>query len=360
MRTEVIKVDPNNLNFEAIEKAARFIREGKLVAIPTETVYGVAADYNNRQALARLYELKGRPKDKPFTVAVATKDSLEIVALDVPVVAYKFADKFWPGPLTVVLKSANHAIGDEQRNTTIGLRVPKHNVALHILEMAMADVALPSANPSQALPARSAQEVLRYFDGTIDLVIDSGPSLLGVESSVVDLTKTPFVILREGALSKELLEKAAQTKRVLFICTGNSCRSVMAQGLLSKVLREKNRVDVEVLSAGVGAFNGLAPTSETLALLSREGVNLSAYRSQRVNRIMLKSSDLILVMDAMQQARVVELAPNVEKRVYLLKEFARLSLDNVNIPDPIGQGMDYYEKTFFTIKEAIEKIVTLL
>ncbi|HCD38001.1 MAG TPA: hypothetical protein DEQ77_04635 [Candidatus Omnitrophica bacterium] len=95
-------------------------------------------------------------------------------------------------------------------------------------------------------------------------------------------------------------------------------------------------------------------------MLSREGVNLSAYRSQRVNRIMLKSSDLILVMDAMQQARVVELAPNVEKRVYLLKEFARLSLDNVNIPDPIGQGMDYYEKTFFTIKEAIEKIVTLL
>src|SRR3990167_1847659 len=198
MRTEVIKVDPNNLNFEAIEKAARSIREGKLVAIPTETVYGVAADYNNRQALARLYELKGRPKDKPFTVAVATKDSLEDVALDVPVVAYKFADKFWPGPLTVVLKSANHAIGDEQRNTTIGLRVPKHNVALHILEMAMADVALPSANPSQALPARSAQEVLRYFDGTIDLVIDS----------VNPLGRCA----QEGALSKELLEKAAQTK----------------------------------------------------------------------------------------------------------------------------------------------------
>lgn len=360
MQTEVIKIDPNNLNFEAIEKAASFIRQGKLVAIPTETVYGLAADYNNLEALQRLYEVKMRPRNKPFTVAVAAKDYLEHLAVEVPVVAYKFADKFWPGPLTLVLKSANHNIPHEPRGKTIGLRIPRHTVTLHILEAVMADVALPSANPSDESPACSAEEALKYFDGKIDLVVDSGPAELGIESTVVDLTEIPFKILREGALTREIIENTAKTKRVLFVCTGNSCRSVMAEGLLRKALGERQHSNVEVLSAGIAAFNGLGPTQETLTLLAKEGIDMSAHRSQRVSRIMLKSSDLILVMDEMHQSRILEISPNIQKRVYLLKEFAKIIDNDLNIGDPIGQGMDYYEKTFYTIKEAVEKIVTLL
>lgn len=352
MKTEVIKVDANNLNFEAIEKAAGYILQGKIVALPTETVYGLAVDSGNPQALKRLYEVKQRTTDKPFTVAIADKEALEHLAQEVPLLAYKLADKFWPGPLTLVLKSNGEK--------TIGLRMPNHPVVLRLIEASGVNVVLPSANLSGENPAQSAQEVSRALNSKIDLILDGGKTALGIESTVVDLTQTPFKILREGSLKKEEIENIAKTKRVLFVCTGNSCRSVMAQGLLQKVMKERNRGNVEVLSAGVAALAGAGPTPETLRLLAQKGINMSAHRSRQVNRIMLRSADFILAMDDTHQARILELAPDVKNRLYLLNEFAKISNSGLNISDPIGRGMDFYERTFYMIKDAVEKISTLL
>lgn len=349
---EVIKIDPINPEVEIIEKAAGFIRQGKLVAVPTETVYGLAADFANHQAVKRLYEVKQRSQDKPFTVAVSDKESLERFSRDVPLLAYKLADKFWPGPLTLVLKSAD--------NKTVGLRMPDHPVVLRLMDSAGVDLVLPSANLSGENPSHSANEVLQALNGKIDLILDAGNTRLGIESTVVDLTEPPFKILREAALKKVQIENISRTKRVLFICTGNSCRSVMAQGLLQKSMKERNRNNVEVLSAGVAALIGAGPTPETLHLLAQEGVDMSAHRSRQVNRIMLKSSDFILAMDDTQQARILELAPDVRNRLYLLKEFAKIANSGLSISDPIGRGMDFYERTFCMIKEAVEKISTLL
>lgn len=349
---EVIKIDPFNPEAEIIEKAAGFIRQGKLVAVPTETVYGLAADFANPQAVKRLYEVKQRSQDKPFAVAISDKESLERLSREVSILAYKLADRFWPGPLTLVLKSAD--------NKTIGLRMPDHPVALRLMDSACVDLVLPSANLSGENPPRSASEVLQALNGRIDLILDAGNTRLGLESTVVDLTEAPFKILRESALKKEEIENIAASKRVIFVCTGNSCRSVMAQGLLQKAMKERNRGDVEVLSAGIAPLVGVGATAETLYLLAQEGVDMSAHRSRQVNRIMLKSADLILAMDDTHQARILELAPEVRNRLYLLKEFAKIANSGLNIGDPIGRGMDFYDQTFYMIKEAVEKISTLL
>ena len=182
--------------------AGEIIRAGGLVAVPTETVYGLAANGMNADAVERLYEVKGRPAVKPLSLMVSSAEELEQYANFVPQAARVLAQRFWPGPLTLVLP-AKEEIPPIVRagGSTIGLRCPDHPLTLQALREAGVPFAAPSANPSGEPSPKTAEEVLAYFQGKIDGVIDGGPCTLGKESTILDLSCKPYRILRVGALS---------------------------------------------------------------------------------------------------------------------------------------------------------------
>ena len=353
MTTRIIKVDPTDPQETLLREAAQVLRGGGLVIVPTETVYGIAADIDNKEAVERLYEIKGRPKSKPFSVLIGSEERMEELAGEIPVAAYKLIDKFWPGPLTLVLKSRSGG--------TVGLRMPDNKIALRLLELSGVNAACPSANLSGKSAPVDFQEAIKDLDGRVDLGVDAGESTVKKESTVVDLTAEQPRILREGALKKDEIQAVCAGKTVLFVCTGNSCRSVMAQGYLQKKLKEKGRTDVQVLSAGILGLNNMGPTFETRQVLKREGINVDSHMSTKVTARMVKRSDLILVMERMHEEKISELAPQAKTRVFLLKEFARIEdTGSTSIQDPIGNSPEFYQRTFDIIKEAVNRVAEII
>ena len=190
-----------------IEQAAALLRQGRLVAVPTETVYGLAADAARESAVRAVYDAKGRPEAKPLNVLVDGMDMVEAVCRDIPADAYRLAEAFWPGPLTMILWGNGSlppivpAGGETQ-----GVRCPDHPDTLAVVRALGRPLACPSANLSGQPSPKSAEDVLARLGGRIDAVLDGGPCTVGVESTILDLTVTPCRILRQGGLSREDIE----------------------------------------------------------------------------------------------------------------------------------------------------------
>ncbi len=211
-----------NLNGQ-ISAAAHILETGGLVAVPTETVYGLAANGFDAYAVSKIYEVKGRPEAKPLSLMVKGAEAIDTLCEDVPKAAYVLADVFWPGPLTIVLK-AKKTIPDIVRagGDTVGLRCPDHQQLRELLNAVDFPLAAPSANPSGEKSPVKAEEVLRYFDGKIEGIIDGGECTLGKESTLIDLSKTPYKILREGAVSADNVFLALTASLTIIGITGGT------------------------------------------------------------------------------------------------------------------------------------------
>ncbi|MCS7117935.1 MAG: L-threonylcarbamoyladenylate synthase [Thaumarchaeota archaeon] len=210
-----MKVDPENPAEEVIKDAAHVIGSGGLVAFPTETVYGLGADALNPDAVMRVFRVKGRPPDNPLIVHVADPDSVYLLASEVPRVADLLIERFWPGPLTLVLKRTEMVPPVTSAGLdTVAVRMPAHAVPLALIRTAGTPIAAPSANRSGSPSPTTADHVMRDLEGEIELVLDGGPTEIGVESTVLDVTVEPPEVLRPGGLPVEEIERVIGSVRV--------------------------------------------------------------------------------------------------------------------------------------------------
>ena len=206
MNTKIYKIDLENINTQQMTEAGNLIRAGELVAFPTETVYGLGGDALHPNAARKIYEAKGRPSDNPLIVHIAEFSDLEKIAKEVPTQAKLLANAFWPGPLTMIVwKNEEVPYATTGGLDTVAVRMPNHPIALELIKKSGCLIAAPSANTSGRPSPTEAFHVKEDMDGRIPMILDGGMVGIGIESTIIDLTETPPMVLRPGSITIEML-----------------------------------------------------------------------------------------------------------------------------------------------------------
>jgi L-threonylcarbamoyladenylate synthase len=371
MITKYIELDVTRIDPEKIKKAASLIDAGGLVAFPTETVYGIACRVR-KDSLARLDKLKGRDSVKHYTLHIASKDDVNKYVPKIGLRAKKLIENAWPGPLTMVFdldeKDTNklrrtiikEVFEGLYKNNSIGIRCPDNPVATMLLQQTKNPVVAPSANITGHLPAFDAEHVLEWFSGQIDMLLDAGPSKYKESSTVVKMGKKGLEILRLGVYSPTDLEVMSQIQ-FLFVCTGNTCRSPMAEGIFRKYLAEKLQCKVEhlgkigykVTSAGTIGSAGFPASAEAVAVCAAKGINIGDHRNKGLTKSLIRESDFIFVMERVHRDIIIKFEPEAASRCFLLAP-------NEDIPDPIGHPQKTYENCAKLIEKAVKERISEL
>lgn len=274
MKTEMIKINPQAIDMEAIARAGNILKQGGLVAFPTETVYGLGGDATNPDASHKIYSAKGRPSDNPLIVHITNMKALEEMVAEVPKTAYVLAERFWPGPLTMIFQK-NDRIPYETTGgmDTVAVRMPSDPIARALIDASTGYIAAPSANTSGRPSPTQAAHVAQDLSGKIDMIIDGGDVNIGLESTIVDLTEDVPMILRPGYITLEMLRDVLGDVQVdPGLIAADSDRKPKAPGM--KYRHYAPKADLKVVEGAPGAvvqtINRL--TAELAAQNKRVGV----------------------------------------------------------------------------------------
>ncbi len=370
METEILKIRDEN-DVPMIEKAARLLDEGTLVAIPTETVFGIACKVDPK-CLERLDIVKDRQLEKHYTLHVGSNGQLQRYVPKMTFRVRKLIQHVLPGPVTIVFELDDETICQLTKDigkttaellyadNTIGIRYPDNSVACAILAQVKSPIVVPSANPAGQPPAISVEQVESYFAGEIDYIVDTPDSGCDYKksSTVVKAGKKRVEILREGVLSKEEIQ-AFSTINIIFVCTGNTCRSPMAEGICQKyfasilgcAVDELDNFGYKVMSAGVAAMDGMSASAHSEQVCRQHGISLQEHKASPLTMKDIQDCDLIFVMGHAHLQSIIEYCPQADQKTFLLD-------DESDIADPIGRGVEVYQRCFEQIEKAIKKRVS--
>jgi L-threonylcarbamoyladenylate synthase len=362
MASVVLSVDPNHPSVEALQRATEALRAGGLVVFPTETVYGVAGRADSLDTLTRLREVKDRPADKPFAIHLANQDAVWKYVPEVPGVARRLMRRGWPGPLALVVplgeqteqraEVSAETLAASSHDGQIGFRCPDHPVAAALLGSVDAPVVAASANlagqaePTDGVAARDA------LGDCVDVVVDAGPTRYGKASTIVRAWAQGYEVLRTGVLDERMVARMA-TSRILFVCTGNTCRSPMAERLARRLLAERfgcPEADlpgrgIVVESAGTAGGGGAATPPAVEAMQAR-GIDLSDHVSRALTAEMVQAADHVFAMTRGHVQAIVGLSPADEGKVKLIRP-------DDEVPDPFGGSLEEYETCALALEEAL-------
>jgi protein-tyrosine phosphatase len=350
---------------DVIHRAVQALAEGQLVAFPTETVYGIGASACLPEAVDRLQALKERDQKSPFAIAIkSAEEALDFVP-DMEPLARRLARRCWPGPVTLVVDS-QHTDGlaaqlpREVRelvspNGTIGLRVPANEILLDVLRMLAGPIALTSANRHGEPEAITADDVRESVGDEVALILDDGPCRYGQPSSVVRVHDNQLQVLREGVVAEGTLKRLASAM-VVFVCTGNTCRSPMAEALMRQRLAKLKKCPVEELedhgiivrSAGISATAGSPASIESVDVMRELDIDLTMHESQPLTEQIVRHADLLLTMTAGHWQAIVRHWPGAADRTQMLLP------EQIDVADPIGRTMDAYRHAAEQIAKGVD------
>jgi protein-tyrosine phosphatase len=313
----------------------------------------------------RLRGVKERGRDSPFALAIKSAEEAIDFVPDMAPLARRLARRCWPGPVTLVVDS-HHRDGLAAQlpervrqvvspNGTIGLRVPANEILLDVLRMLAGPIALTSANRHGEPDAVTAEEVKSSVGDCVALILDDGPCRYGQPSSVVRVKDNRFEILREGVVAEGTLKRLASTM-VLLVCTGNTCRSPMAELLMRHRLAQIKKCRPDELedrgflvrSAGITAAAGCPASNESVLVMQDYGLDLAKHEAQPLTEQLVRHADLILTMTAGHWQTIVQRWPNVADRTQMLLP------DQVDVVDPIGRAVDAYRRCAEQIKTGVD------
>ncbi len=350
---------------DVVHRAVEALAEGQLVVFPTETVYGVAASALNEEAVHRLLEAKGRRQDHPLTLAIkSAEDALDYVP-GISQLGQRLARRCWPGPITLVLDdqhpdSATRQLPPAVRKLvvpagTVGLRVPAHPVILSVLRLSAGPLALSSANISGQADALTAQQAVESLGDQVSLILDDGQCKFAQPSSVVRVRGNQWELLRAGVLNESTLRRLA-SYIVLFVCTGNTCRSPMAAHLMQRRVAERagrpadqlEESGLLVMSAGIAAMSGGCASPDAVRVMSERGIDLRRHESQPLSDRLVRFADVIFTMTRGHREAILAQWPGAASRTFVLGG------SRGDVADPIGGPLDVYRKC----AEEIDQLLT--